>query len=136
MDDMLVDEADYEAALQQGAVERSLAPLPLSVRYDAGSRRFILEFDNGAAFLIPAARLQNLADAKREDLEQVELAGETGLHWPNLDVDFTIADLLQGVFGTAAFMSAARKGGQSRSLAKMEAARRNGQRGGRPRKSS
>ena len=66
------------------------------------------------------------------DLADVELAGETGLHWGNLDVDFTIKGLMAGVFGTAGFMDAARRGGQSRSAAKAAAARANGAKGGRP----
>jgi hypothetical protein len=130
------EDRHYEAALAQGARERDLLPVPQTVRYETASGRLIVEFENGAVFMIPAAQLQGLADASAEDLMQVELAGETGLHWPTLDLDLTVSGLLLGVFGTASFMEAGRKGGQSRSNAKAEAARRNGQRGGRPRKSS
>ena len=53
-----------------------------------------------------------------------------------LDVDITIAGLMSGIFGTAKFMDAQRRGGQSRSTAKIEASRTNGAKGGRPRKTS
>lgn len=38
----------------------------------------------------------------------------TGLHWESLDVDFTIAGLMNGIFGIAKLMDAQRRGGQSR----------------------
>src|SRR5690606_19911056 len=93
-----------------------------------------VEFTNGAALLVPARSLQGLEDASDAELAEVELAGETGLHWESRDVDFTIAGLMRGIFGTAQFMYAQRKGGQSRSPAKAAASRTNGAKGGRPRK--
>ncbi len=33
------------------------------------------------------------------------MLGETGLHWENLDIDYEIAGLITGIFGTAAFMA-------------------------------
>ena len=71
-----------------------------------------------------------------EDASDAELAGETGLHWESRDVDCTIAGLMRGIFGTAHFMEAQRKGGQTRSKAKIAASRANGSKGGRPRKTS
>jgi hypothetical protein len=58
------------------------------------------------------------------------------LHWPALDVDLFVPALLAGVFGTRAWMARelARVGGQARSAAKTKAARANGAKGGRPRK--
>ncbi len=86
--------------------------------------------------MVPARSLQGLEDATDDELSEVELAGETGLHWESKDVDFTIAGLMHGIFGTGAFMEAQRRGGQSRSEAKTAASRANGAKGGRPRKST
>lgn len=132
---VLTDE-EYEAATRRGEEERASSPLPASVRYDPTSGRIIVEFTNGAAFMVPARALQDLADASDDDLAEVELAGETALHWERLDVDFTIKGLMAGIFGTAKFMEAQRRGGQSRSPAKIAAARANGAKGGRPRKNT
>lgn len=86
--------------------------------------------------MVPARSIQGLENATPAQLAEVELLGETGLHWETLDVDFTILGLMKGIFGTAKFMEAQRRGGQSRSAAKIEASRANGAKGGRPRKIS
>lgn len=109
-------------------------PLPVSVHFNPASERISVEFSNGASFVVPARALQGLEIATAEQLAEVEILGETGLHWESLDVDFTIAGLMRGVFGTASFMEAQRRGGQSRSPSKIAASRANGAKGGRPRK--
>ena len=87
--------------------------------------------------MVPAHALQDLRDATDDDLAEVELLGSYGLHWEKLDVDFTIPGLMAGIFGTARFMREIQsKGGKSRSVAKTVAARENGKKGGRPRKSA
>jgi len=57
-----------------------------------------------------------------------------GLHREALDVDLSIPGLLAGLFGTKAYM--ARHAGRATSPAKAAAARANGAKGGRPRKSA
>ena len=87
--------------------------------------------------MVPARSLQDLQQATDEELAEVELLGSTGLHWEDLDVDFTIAGLMCGIFGTARFMREVQsKGGKSQSTAKAAAARAKGKKGGRPRKSA
>jgi hypothetical protein len=135
MNEVRFEDRDFAEATRRGEAERAASPLPISVRFDPRSSRVVVEFANGASFMVPARSLQGLADASDDQLSNVELAGETGLHWPDLDADFTISGLMEGVFGTARFLAAQRKGGQSRSAAKVAAARANGARGGRPRKS-
>ena len=134
MSEIEFDDRQYEAATRRGAEERTLGPVPVTVRFDPPTGRLVVEFTNGAALLVPARALQGLEDATDAELAQVELAGETGLHWEGRDVDFTIAGLMRGIFGSARFMAAQRKGGQSRSAAKTAASRANGAKGGRPRK--
>lgn len=134
MDKPILDDRMYEEATRRGETERALGAVPSSVRYDAASGRIVVEFANGAAFLVPARSLQGLGDATDEELSEVELQGETGLHWESRDVDLRISGLIAGIFGTARFMEAARRGGRSRSEAKTTAARANGAKGGRPRK--
>lgn len=129
-------DAMFEAAVRRGEAARERIPVPTGVRYDADSGRIVIDFANGAAFLIPARSLQGLEDASDKELSEVTMLGETGLHWESRDVDFSIAGLMAGTFGTARFMEISRKGGQSRSEAKAAAARRNGARGGRPRKNN
>lgn len=70
-------------------------------------------------------------------LADIEVLGAgSGLHWAQLDVDLSVPRLLAGLFGTKAWMDRLRaaKAGSSRSALKAAAARKNGKRGGRPRK--
>lgn len=129
-----VSDAELAAAKRRWELERAERPIPATVNFDRASGRIIVEFTNGACFMVPARRLEGLEEALPEQLAEVELLGETGLHWESLDVDYSIAGLMSGIFGTKAFMDAQRRGGQSRSPAKVAASRSNGARGGRPRK--
>lgn len=128
------EDRDYRQATVKGEAERAGAPVPASVRFDEASARIVVDFTNGASFMVPARSIQGLETASNAQLSEVELLGETGLHWESLDVDYTIAGLMNGVFGTAKFMDAQRRGGQSRSEAKAAASRANGAKGGRPKK--
>lgn len=129
-----VSDAELAAARERWQQERAGRPIPVSVRFEAASARIIVDFSNGASFMVPARALEGLQDATAEQLADVELLGETGLHWETLDVDYTVAGLMNGIFGSRTFMEAQRKGGQSRSPAKTAASRVNGAKGGRPRK--
>lgn len=132
----MVDITDQELseAKQRWQAERAARPVPVSVRFDAGSGRIVVEFQNGAAFMLPARALEGLGEASDAELGEVELLGETGLHWESLDIDYSISGLMAGVFGSRSFMEAQRRGGQSRSEAKVAASRANGAKGGRPKK--
>lgn len=129
-----VSDADLRAAKARWAEERAGRPIPVAVRFDRATERIVVDFVNGASFLVPARALEGLEDATIDELAEVELLGETGLHWESLDVDYTIQGLMAGIFGSRTFMDAQRRGGQSRSPAKVAASRANGAKGGRPRK--
>lgn len=130
----ITDEELHQAKMRWQS-ERAGRPIPSSVRFEGPSERVIVEFTNGASFMFPARSLEGLEAATPQQLAEVELLGETGLHWEELDIDYTISGLMNGIFGTKAFMDARRRGGQSRSEAKISASRANGAKGGRPRKS-
>lgn len=129
-----VTDAELAEAKARWQTERAGRPIPVSVRYDGKSGRIVVDFENGAAFMVPAQALEGLAEATESELAEVELLGETGLHWESLDIDYTITGLMSGIFGSRSFMDAQRRGGLSRSPAKAAASRRNGSKGGRPRK--
>ena len=134
MAEFILEDRHYEEATRRGDAERRSSPIPTSVRFDGLSGRIVVEFENGAAFMVPARSLQGLEDATDAQLANVSLLGETGIHWEDLDVDYSIRGLMSGIFGTAKFMDAQRRGGRSRSDAKIAASRANGAKGGRPRK--
>ena len=129
------DQMCYEAK-RRGEAELRSKPLASRVRYDQRSGHVILELNNGCTLTIPTRLLQGLQDATPRDLKQVEIMGPgLAIQWPTLDMQFTIAGLSAGVFGTKAWMDQlGRHGGRARSRAKARAARRHGRKRGRPRK--
>lgn len=129
-----VTDAELRTAKARWTEERAIRPIPLAARLDRESERIVVDFANGATFLVPARALEGLEHATLDELAEVELLGETGLHWERLDIDYTIQGLMAGIFGSRAFLEAQRRGGQSRSPAKIAASRANGAKGGRPKK--
>jgi len=127
--------AEIEDAADRYRMMREAAPMAVAARYDVAADRIIIDLTNGATFAFPPQLGHNLAGAAPDDLAQIEVSGGGyGLHWPRLDVDLTVPGLLNGVFGTARWI--ATLAGRSSSPAKAAAARRNGRKGGRPRKAA
>jgi len=122
-----------EAAAERGEEKLRSEPRASDARYDAKSDRLIVDLTNGATFAFPPRLVEGLAAATADQLADVQIVGAGfGLYWEKLDVDFSVAGLVNGVFGTAKWMAA--RAGRSPSLAKAAAARVNGAKGGRPRK--
>lgn len=121
-----------------GAAALNNEPRAQSARYSPTRRQIIVELTNGCSFIFPVDKAQGLADATNKDLAEVTILGKgTGLHWEKLDADLSIASLVVGIFGSHAWMrEIARRGGAASTPAKSAAARANGAKGGRPKKSS
>lgn len=130
-----ISDEEIEAALERGRIEDDTEPRAKSARYDAETRRFIIELKNGSTFTFPAHLAQGLRDATDTELGEVEVWGNGyALSWEALNVDFTVPGLLAGIFGTRKYMASL--AGRATSPAKAAAARANGVKGGRPRKSA
>jgi hypothetical protein len=128
-------DAQIDAALERGVTARMHEPRAATARYDGRLGRVIVELTNGCTFAFPPKLAQGLEAASEEQLSQVELLGAgSGLHWEALDADLSIPGLLAGLFGTKAYL--AQQAGRATSPAKAAAARANGTKGGRPRRSA
>lgn len=123
------------AATAAGIEQRRRGDLAISVKYDQRLRRLHIELASGAAVSVPVSKVQGLAGIGTSRIKSVRIEGRGyGLHWPDLDLDVSVPDLIAGCFGTRAWMAAlARRGGRAVSAAKAAAARENGKKGGRPR---
>jgi hypothetical protein len=110
-------------------------PRAIAAHYDRG--QIVIDLSTGYQVSFAAARAQGLAGASSSDLAEIEITPSGyGLHWPKLDADLWLPALLEGLFGSRAWMAArlGAEGGKATSDAKAAAARENGKRGGRPRK--
>jgi hypothetical protein len=128
-------DADIEAASERGRIALATEPRARLAYYATDSQLIVVELTNGTSFAFPPALVKELAGANSTHLAEVEILGVGfGLHWESLDLDLTVSGLLATVFATHSHH--ARKAGQATSPAKAAAARANGARGGRPRRSA
>jgi DNA invertase Pin-like site-specific DNA recombinase len=129
-----------EIARAKAAGEKADATQPRaeSVHYDKSDDLIVIRLRNGAIFSFPPKLAQGLEGASPEQLADIWIAPSgSSVHWESLDVDFSIPELIAGIFGTKSWMAElGRKGGQATSSAKSAAARKNGKKGGRPRKNN
>lgn len=129
-----LSDAQFVAAQERGRIAAQIEPRAARVRYDRRRGRMVIALTNGCTFSFPPHLAQGLENASDDEIAKFEVLGNGyGLHWETLDVDLSIPGLLAGLFGTKSHM--ARHAGQTRSAAKAAAARANGAKGGRPRKS-
>ncbi len=127
----------FERARERAREADAKEPRAKSARYDAATGEIVIELVNTAKFSFPARMAQGLVDASPEDLAAVEVTPSgDGLQWESLDVDLDLLGIIRGIFGTKAWMAhLGQVGGQATTQAKAEAARVNGMKGGRPKKS-
>ncbi|MCE7981130.1 MAG: DUF2442 domain-containing protein [Caldilinea sp. CFX5] len=137
-----IEEAELDRqhleAQQRGREQLQTEPQAQSITYDQQKGHFVIELKSGVTVLLPAHLLQGLEHATPAALADVQLGPRgASLHWESLDVSFSLAGLLAGVFGTRAWMQEmGRRGGSATSTAKAAAARLNGKKGGRPAKAA
>jgi hypothetical protein len=111
----------------------------VAARYDRRVGRIVVTLDSGLELAFPPRLAEGLKGAGVEALSRIEISPSgLGLHWPALDAVLFVPGLIEGTFGSKAWMARemGAKGGRTRSSAKAEAARQNGKRGGRPRKTA
>ncbi len=126
-----------EIAKQRGQEFLESTPRAVSAVFDEEKNLIIIHLANGCVFGFPPNHIKELTDAAEEEIHNVTVASQgTALHWDNLDAHYRLVGLLNGIFGTKTWMAElGRKGGSVSTTAKVEAARMNGAKGGRPRKS-
>lgn len=104
----LTDE-EIEAADARGRIVRETEPHAREAYYERESGRLVIELVNGAIYSVPARHLQGLTDATDDQIARIDIGSGYGLHWDELDADFTVGGLLAGRFGTAKYMAEFRK---------------------------
>jgi len=113
-------------------------PRAVRARYDRRRGRILIHLSTGLDVSFSPRDAQGLEKATAAQLEHIEISPSGfGIHLPKVDADIYLPALLMGFLGSRNWMAArlGALGGKSRSAAKRAAAKRNGRRGGRPRKS-
>jgi Protein of unknown function (DUF2442) len=129
--------AEIDRALDRArALENEPRLTAVEYKSGRGLDLIILRMSDGHRHVIPREDLEGLQGATKEQIGEMEILGNgTGIHWPALDVDHYVPDLLRQQYGTRQWMAQlGRSGGRATSAAKKKASRANGLKGGRPRK--
>ena len=111
-------------------------PRATAAWYDGTARRVVMALGAGYRVGIPLARLKEIAGATPNELESVEILGRGNiLHWESLDADYSVPALVLDLVGPGLLArESARAAGQATSPRKAAAARRNGRKGGQPKR--
>jgi hypothetical protein len=108
-----------------------------AVRYNRKAHRVIISLNTRVEVMFNPNDVQGLENATSSQLEEIEITPSgIGLHFPQLDADINVPNLLEGMMGSRKWIAArlGAQGGKARTKAKASAARANGALGGRPRK--
>jgi len=121
-----------EEATRRGEEQLKTERQAKRISLDRNKNKLVIDLKDGATVLLPLNLIQGLADASPSEIEKGKL-GPRGayLHWDNIGVDFTLAGLLNGVYGTKKWMDKIR--GQTRSARARGTSWTNGRRSEKPR---
>ncbi|MGH9599841.1 MAG: DUF2442 domain-containing protein [Bryobacteraceae bacterium] len=128
---------EIEIADRKGRELQAALPHAVSARYDRRIGRVVLSLSTGLDVAFSPRDAEGLANATPAELNAIEISPSGfGIHFPKLDADIYLPALLEGLLGSRKWMASrlGAQGGRSKSVAKTAAAKRNGRRGGRPRK--
>ena len=134
---MATTENEFREAEARSEAARA-AGHAVAARYDRHRARIVVRLNTGIELTFPVRLVEGLATATAVELAEIEISPTgLGLHWPRLDADLSVPGLMHGVFGSRNWMAAqmGAEGGRVRSAAKAAAARANGRKGGRRRRS-
>jgi hypothetical protein len=88
--------------------------IAVSARYVPSTDLLLLILKTGHRIAIPREDLQGLAGEKRSAVANVQvIASGSALHWPQLDVDFSVHGLAEGRYGNDKWMKILRQRGHS-----------------------
>ena len=134
---VVTTDAEIESALERAKLHDK-DPVARTVEHVPVLNLLVVGLSNGRRLALPVEDVQGLDKATHGQLENYELLGHgTGISFPDLDLDLYVPALIEGVYGNRRWMAhLGRKGGRTRTEAKRRAARANGAKGGRPKKSA
>ena len=131
-------ERQTAAARKRHQAKRKAGLVAVSARYDPMPPKIEVQLSSGLWFGFPIGAIHELRDATPQQIAMVRVDElGSGLVWEELDVQVSVMGMLMQLLGQHVIMTAAgRAGGKVSTERKAAAARANGAKGGRPRKTT
>jgi hypothetical protein len=132
------DRERFARARARGKARAAEPAAVVDASYETERDAFNLTFRSGATMAIPRRMVAGLDRAPTSVLQSVSVspAGDA-LSWRAFDLDVYVPGLIERAVGTRLLAAASgRRGGRRKSRAKATAARANGAKGGRPKKTA
>jgi hypothetical protein len=131
----ITTEADLDAALKRAKAHDN-GPLARTVKYVQDHNLLIIGLNNGQRLILPLEDVPELKGLTKKQFANWELLGRgTAINFPGIHVALPIDGIIEGIYGRRRWMAeVGSKGGQAKTGAKQLAARTNGAKGGRPKK--
>ena len=96
----------FNQAQEAAQVANLIEPRAIAAFYDESSNLVVIRLKSGSIFSFPPDIAQGLAGATAKDLASIEITfSGDALYWENLDADFSVPDLLMGIFGSKKWMA-------------------------------
>ena len=134
---VLTNDAEIDAAIAAANEYEPFRPKLASARYNVEDETLALDLATGLRLIVPRALLPAIRDATPEEAASLEVVLDSAVHWPKLDDGFDLQEFLDDVSGAhARVVLGGKRGGPARTPKKAAAARRNGRKGGRPRRTA
>lgn len=90
---------------QRGEAAKDRCPGAVAVRYDQNLARMVVSLSSGIVLSFSPQSAQGLANAGPDDLADSEISPDGFcIHFPRIDVDLDVPDLLQGFLGCKRWM--------------------------------
>lgn len=125
---------DAEMAAGHARYREEQRGYAVSLRYDRNDDTFLLALRSGSRLTIPRSAIAELRDVSTEGIESVILSPEGGaVCYAPLDIAISVPGLVREMTGATGWLS---RGGSTKTPAKAQAARKNGAKGGRPKKAA
>lgn len=104
-----------EKAVAAGKAHAASQLLATKGYFDPKSHKVVIELESGAEYRFPSRLGQGLENASEAELANVKISPSgLGIHWPDIDVGFSIPHLLEGIYGTQQWMASLKVGSDER----------------------
>ena len=130
---------DFKLANRRAKDLKARIPRVVAAHYDRKTGRIVVQLSSRLIVSFSPADAEGLEGAQPSQLKDIEISPSGfGIHFPAVDADLYLPGLLEGFWGSKAWMASrlGQLGGRARSKVKQAASRANGKLGGRPRKSA